>query len=341
MQRYALIKQVGDLTLAERLLDHLPPEAVRLKIAYCGICATDLAILEGKRSKSLPYSPGHEYSGIVEAVGTNVRGFAPGDHVVGNPNFVCGQCYFCRQGEYNLCENADTPHYSNGAFATTMVIDSQYVHRLPAQLSLRDAALTECLACTLHAVEYLAPLEQKLVLVIGAGTMGLLMTEVLRNLKRTETIIVSDLSPERRAMAATLGADHVVDGDPDVLQQMTRSYHAPGADTIFECAGSLAAVLNAFACTRRGGRIVMVGRTAEDALLPLQPGKLARNELSLQGTARYLPRHFEQAIGWLADGKITSEAYFSRTFALNEIVQAFQFARSGHGIKTLVTGTYQ
>lgn len=334
---YSVIEHVGDITFREALLDQLPPKSVLLRIAYCGICATDIAILDGKRRKPFPYSPGHEYTGTIECVGTQVSDFVPGDSVVGNPNFVCEACYFCQRGEYHLCSCADVPHYSNGAFANSMVIDSHYIYRLPSQLNLRDATLTECLACIAHAVEHISG-PQKVILVIGAGTMGLLVTEVLRHLKQAEVIIVSELSAARRKVAGTLGADITVEGDLYRLQQVIQSLHPIGVDVVFECAGSITAIDNALQCVRRGGKVILVGRTDEEAILPLHPCKLARNSLSLVGTSRYLPRHFEQALAWLSEGIITTEAYFDRIFELRDLAQAFQYVREGCGIKTLVRG---
>lgn len=250
---------------------------------------------------------------------------------------MCETCYFCRKGEYHLCSNADVPHYSNGAFANYMAIDSHYVYRLPSQLGLRNATLTECLACIAHAVENITG-PQKSILVIGAGTMGLLMVEVLRYLKQAEVIIVSEPSATRRKAATALGADITVEGDVNSLRQVIQTLHPVGVDAVFECAGSITAVDNALQVVRRGGKVILVGRTDEEAVLSLHPCKLARNALSLVGTARYLPRHFEQALAWLAEGIITTEAYFGRVFELRDLVQAFQYAREGKGIKTLVKG---
>lgn len=335
--RYAVVEQVGKLALHTTSLVTPSTREVLIRVAYCGVCATDNAIYDGTRKKHLPYSPGHEYSGIVEEVGSGVRKFRRGDRVVGNPNFICKKCYFCKRGEYHLCSNADRPHYSNGAFADYLTIDSRYVYHIPAELSMKDAALTECLACSLHAVKHL-PLHQKLVLIIGAGTMGLLTLEAIKYIQGAEIVVVAELSSSRRELAKQLGADSVLGGDISETRQVVQSISDVGADVVFECAGSLQAIECAMQCVRRGGKIILVGRTSEDALLYLSPCLVARNSLSIIGSSRYKPREFEQAIQWIAQRVIHSQEYFDEVFELAELENAFRTAREGRGVKVLVKG---
>ena len=181
---------------------------VTIKIAYCGICGSDLHAFKGEHPFiSLPATPGHEFSGIVSTIGKNVYDFKAGDRVTVEPSLVCGQCYNCKTGRYNICLNLRVMGcQGDGAMADYLIVPADKVVPIPKNLSLKHAALVEPLAVGVHAVKRGGDLFNKNVVIIGAGTIGLsvLLCVVKAGAKN---IIITDLSYERLELARQLGAN--------------------------------------------------------------------------------------------------------------------------------------
>jgi 2-desacetyl-2-hydroxyethyl bacteriochlorophyllide A dehydrogenase len=181
------------------------PREVVVEVAACGICGTDLHILEGEFAPSLPIIPGHEFTGVVVATGTDVREMAAGTRVAVDPSLYCHECHYCRIGHNNLCErwNAIGVSVPGGAaqFAVAPVANCV---RLPDHIRLEDAALIEPLSCAIRGYDVLTSQLGSHVLIYGSGTMGLMMLQLA---KRTgaASVDVLDINPERLATAVALG----------------------------------------------------------------------------------------------------------------------------------------
>jgi L-iditol 2-dehydrogenase len=312
------------------------PGEVKLKILYCGICATDIDIIEGKRKKTFPYSPGHEFSGIVEETGKDVMNIQPGTLVVGNPNYVCYDCYFCRCNEYNLCESKDVQHYSNGGFSNYMKIYSDYVIPVPETVSPKAATLAEVAACALHAVNFMNNIKQRVVCIIGLGTIGLLISELVKYFQLADFIVASDSIDFKREIALRLGCDETTGSAVSVLKEKISAFSPYGADVVFECSGSRGGLENSIKMVRQGGKIILVGRLNEDEDFTIHPCSLPRKEIKVIGSARYFPSEFEKAVQLLGSGAVHSREYFQKIFTLDEIMNAFEYVKENKGIKTLI-----
>ena len=233
------------LRLAERRLGELGPTDVVARVHAAGICGTDVGIYEG----TLPYFrtglmrfpvvPGHEWSGVVVAVGAAVTRVKPGDRITSECHIGCGACRLCRLGRYNLCPARARVGLVGieGAFAEHIVVPEKAVHRLPPELDLETAALIEPATVAFRAVEKLGPLGGKRAMVLGAGPIGLLAALFLRA-GGAGWLAVADLERSRLNLASTLGVDLALDpADADVEAAVRKATDGDGADVVIEATG--------------------------------------------------------------------------------------------------------
>lgn len=332
----AVIREPNSIELETKAATVLGPQEVLVKLHFCGICGTDLAIYSGRRAKELPYYPGHEYSGIIEAIGTQVSGLQVGDRVTANPNYVCGKCDFCLREMYNLCENRDTTFFSNGAMAEYLAIDASAVYRLPDNLDFKTATLTEPLACALTGIES-RPIEYAdVILILGAGMMGLCYLEVLLERNVEATIVVAEPVDAKRQLALDLGADIAAGHQVTDVEEAIHKLGKNGSDLVIECSGSIEAVKNAIHLVRCGGTVLLVGRTGDDESILIYPASIARSGVTISGSVRLTPKNFERALEWLAKRRVKAQNLLGKVFSLSEVQAAFDFALTRQDVKVLL-----
>jgi threonine dehydrogenase-like Zn-dependent dehydrogenase len=187
----------GIVEQVRRLLPALPPDWVRVRIAYCGVCGSDRSYYSGSRSTRLPKSLGHEWVGVVEALGPQVGSLAPGDVVTTDLNFRCGKCSACVSGHSHLCEHGQVGLFSNRGFAKRLNIDAGYLTKCSARSPAPRLALAEPLSCAMHAVAHVQPRERDRILLVGAGGLGLCVAFLLKH-EWTLPFDVVDTDPVRR-----------------------------------------------------------------------------------------------------------------------------------------------
>jgi (R,R)-butanediol dehydrogenase/meso-butanediol dehydrogenase/diacetyl reductase len=304
------------------------PDEVLLRISHCGICGTDLhLVMEGWGS---PGSiGGHEYSGVVVAVGANVRQFAADDHVVGTPEHGCGQCEYCTAHRPSLCTAGGefSMDGCDGAFAEYMRVPQHRVVRIPRGLSLRDAALAEPLAVALHGITLSQIKPGQRALVLGAGPIGALTIAVLRT-RGVDEIVVSEPGQARRALARKLGASLVVEPDALEIPPMPFTIAADAVDCAYECSGKASAVETALAQLRKAGRLVLLGTGMERA--SLDGNRVILNELEITGAYNYDEAGFTAALELLAAGLLpTRELLEAHDYGLDEMLPAMEALVSG------------
>lgn len=285
----------------------LRPGHVLLEVVACGICGTDLHVYQGMPATwPVPGVRGHEFVGTVIEAAADVDGVAPGDRVVVQPLVFCGRCAACARGETNLCSNmyligGEQP----GGFAERTVVPASAVFKLPDHLFFEHAALVETLATPVHAFNrYLCGLPASIA-IIGAGTQGLLATQLAR-LAGTKHILVVDVVEHRIDMARRLGATVAVNSrevDPiAIAQELTGG---EGIDWALEAAGKPVSRQQALAMLRAGGTTVFLALGAEPTTVDFMA--LVPRELHLHGTQCYTNADFARAITLLADGDINAE----------------------------------
>jgi len=313
------------------------PGQVRIRVAYCGICGSDLHAYRGKHPFiSLPFDPGHEFSGTVDALGEGVTEFRVGDRVVCEPNLVCGECHNCATGRYNICESLKVMGcQSDGAMGEYFLAPVEKTMPLPRSLSLRDAALIEPLAVGVHAVSRAEVAFNRNVVILGAGTIGLMvLVSAVKAGAREVTVL--DLSESRLGVARKLGATRVLNaGRADLLDELARVKPYEGYDVVFECVGVEQTANRAVEIVRKGGRVVVCGVFGEQ--IRFNMAFIQDREIEMIGSLMYTRRDVQGAIGLLTGGAFDTSLVISREYGLEQGEEAFHEAlRGGEVIKVLL-----
>jgi threonine dehydrogenase-like Zn-dependent dehydrogenase len=308
----------------------LAPGEVRLRVTRAGLCGTDYSIWSGDRPVRYPRIMGHELLGVVDAVGAAVTRVRPGDRIALEPNYSCGECPLCREGNRNLCLGRVAIGIdADGGFAELMKAPERCCWPIPPGVADDDLLLTEPLAVVTRAVGRVAPRAGECAAVVGGGTLGLLALQVLR--ARGLRVLVVSRSPRRFAVARELGAaqTHALADGPlaDVARQFSGR---EGVDLVVETAGTADAVNHALALVRPGGRVVLTG-------LPHEPTAVSffwvvRQEITVLGSMIYQDE-FGEAMRLVAEGAVRARPLITHRFPLEAIGEAFAAHRDPASIK--------
>lgn len=298
----AVYRRPGEVAIERRPVPRPGPGQVLVEVGHCGICGSDIHLmLEGWAKPGVV--EGHEWTGVVAAVGTGVDGWVPGDAVVGGPAVRCGRCRRCLAGQPSQCEDRGRSMTDDlgvdGAFADYVVVDSRTLIALPDGLSPRAAALAEPLAVALHGITRGAIVPGDSVMVLGAGPIGALSVAALVA-RGIGPVTVVEPSEGRQDLARRLGADAVIHPDElEIFPQWEPDRMAERAvDVVLECSGRKAAMEAGVCQLRRGGRMVMVGAGIEPPTF--DPNRLLLNELTITGSFVYDEGGFHRALELLA-----------------------------------------
>jgi (R,R)-butanediol dehydrogenase / meso-butanediol dehydrogenase / diacetyl reductase len=330
------------------LPEHRPePGQVVVEVAHCGICGSDLHSYHEGFVVEPGQVLGHEFVGtVVEAPG--VEGLEIGQRVTARPLVPCGECGSCLEGEIQRCEAGmgDNVGYGRrGAFAERVLVPKavvgEVVFPVPDAIDDRSAALIEPLAVGLHAIHQAEVEAGQTALVLGAGPIGLGVVAFLRR-AGVGTLIVSDPSAKRRAAAATLGADRVIDPLAENVVEAVAGITGVGAygagaraDVVIDCAGVAPALGDALRCVRSGGHLVFCAMYAKK--VDFRPDMVTMKEITLRGALGY-KHEFPEVIAALAEGGIDTAAMISHELPLSEIEEAFRIQSDPEAsLKVLVT----
>jgi NADPH2:quinone reductase len=302
------------------------PGEVVVKVESCGICGTDLHILAGEFPPTpYPIIPGHEFSGTVVVRGPDIKPDLPvGTRVAVDPSLYCGYCRRCRAGRDNLCENwAAIGDTVNGAFAEYVAVPAVNAYPLPDHLDAQHGAMVEPLACAVHGLRRLGPVLGDPAVVIGAGTMGLLLLQVLLQAGAGPVAVV-DRVGERLEVARKLGASQAVtDAAALDRERFEIAVDATGVPEAIEAAIDL---------LDRGGRMLVFGVSPAEAAIRVSPFRVYNDEITLTGSMAIL-RSFGPAVGLLASGAVDPRPLLSEPLPLDQWGEAVNRVRTGQGIK--------
>ncbi|TFC35768.1 2,3-butanediol dehydrogenase [Cryobacterium sp. TMT2-42-4] len=304
---------------------------VKIAVAWCGICGTDLhEYLDGPifisapghphplSHESLPVTMGHEFSGTIEEVGDGVEGLTVGDNVVVEPYFVCNECPPCKAGNYHLCEKMGFIGLAGGGggLSEKIVVDQRWVHPI-GDLPLDEAALIEPLSVAHHAVVRSGAKAGDVALIGGAGPIGLLTAAILKGIG--VTTIMSELSTARKEKSLSSGAaDYVVDPTTEnVKARVLELTGGVGADVAFECAGVNIVLDTLLDALRPAGVLVNVSIWGHPATVDMQ--KIVLKEIDLRGTIAYARDH-EETISLVTSGKIDLKPFITGRIALDDLI---------------------
>jgi 2-desacetyl-2-hydroxyethyl bacteriochlorophyllide A dehydrogenase len=308
---------------------------VRLAVAYCGLCGTDLHIAHGSMDHRVrpPQVIGHEMAGTVAEVGTGVMGLGPGDKVVVRPLDSRGQTV-ADKGISHICRNLkflgiDTP----GAFQGSWTVPAFTIHRLPPDVDLKLAALTEPLAVACHDVRRGRVAAGETVVVIGGGPIGVMIALVARS--RGAQVIVSEVNASRLAFARQLGLTVIDPGEADLAQAVEGITKGAGADVVFEVSGSAGGALTMTTLAGLRGRIVVVAIFSAPPAVSLFD--VFWKELEVLGTRVYEPEDYESAIDLVIGGRLPLADLITSVEPLERLPAALeQLERNPSAMKILV-----
>ena len=311
-------------------------DEVRIDVAYCGVCGTDLHIFLGHMDQRLqmPQVIGHEMSGTIAQIGSAVKDWNPGDKVVVRPLAPCNNCAACRRGHGHICQNLnflgiDTP----GAFQSSWTVPAHTLHRLPETLALDRAALIEPLAVACHDVRLGQVQAGEHVVVIGGGPIGLLNALVARQAGAQVTIV--EINPYRVEFARSLGLDAINPQQSDPVTYIEDRTDGGGADVVFEVSGSQPGAELMTKLVRTRGRIVVVAIFAQAPQVDLF--RFFWRELQLVGVRVYEPEDYDKAITLAASGALPLDQLLTGrqpVEALHEVVT--QLASGAETMKVLI-----
>ena len=297
------------------------PGEVVARPVHTGICGTDLELLAGVVDPAYvryPLVPGHEWSGMIEAVGPGVTGLEPGEPVIAEgiiPDRVCTQC---AAGHTNLCLIYDELGFTRaGAAADQVLVPAQVVHVLGGSVSLLEAALAEPAAVAWRAIGRGCPRPGERVAVVGDGTLALITAHLLRLYSPAE-LIVCGQRPAQAGLAAELGATAFTVDAPDSR-----------FDLVIEAAGTAGAVERALGLARRGGRVVLVGLVGNDVTAAFRIDDAVNNDLLISASFAYTSAAFAEVTALLRAGQISAAPLITHRFPLEAYDQAYQVLRAG------------
>ncbi len=323
----AVISAPGEVSV-ETVPDPTPgPRDVVIKVAGCGICGTDLHILEGEFAPTLPVIPGHEFAGEIVEIGSSVTEVRVGQQVAADPSLHCGECYYCRRARGNLCENwAAIGVTTGGAAAEYAVAPVKNLYVLPDSISPADAALIEPLSCAVRGYDVLPRILADHYLIYGAGTMGLMMMELA---KRTGagSVKVVDLNAKRLETAELLGCDATATSADALAPE-----HPRGWDVVIDCTGAAPAIQDGLTRVGRGGTFLQFGVANYDARATIEPYKIYNQEITITGSMAVL-HSFERAGDLFTAGVLNPDVMISDRFPLDDYAKALEQFKAGIGRK--------
>jgi NADPH2:quinone reductase len=323
--RAAVIDSPGSVAVCD-IPDPTPADdEVVIEVAGCGICGTDLHLLEGVLPATpYPLVPGHEFYGRVVASARAGGGPPEGSLVAVDPNLPCRTCGPCRAGRSNLCENYSAIGVTRpGACATYVAAPSPVCNVLPEDFPLQVAALIEPMSCVIHGIDRLAVQRRSARwLVYGAGTVGMLMADAA-SAQTDEQVCVVETNAERRDRAAALGFRVVASAD---------EFDAPAFDTVVDCTGATPAIADALGRVANGGALLLFGVAAPGATVELAPYDVYRREITIVGSMAVLDS-FDRAIDALAARPAVAAGLVSHRMPLSDYPGALDVFRTGRSGK--------
>lgn len=334
-----LARGIGNIEIKDVPKPSAGPDQVVIKVDSAGICGTDLHIYLDEFETHPPVTIGHEVAGRIAEIGTNVTGWKEGDRVTTETYFyTCGRCFDCRRGRRNLClQRRSIGSKQDGAFAEFLLTPASNLIRIPDDLDLESAALTEPLACTVHGVLETAGVRAgDNVVITGPGPIGLLASQLAKVAGASVLMIGTDQDLERLKLAKQLGADHVINVQEvsNIVESVTDIFGGNGPDLVIECSGAAAAAKTLTDVARRGARFCQMGLYGR--AIPFDQDAVCYKELVVTGTNASVTPAWTRALKLLAERKVDACRLISHRFAIADWDKALEIVRSKQGIKVIL-----
>ena len=322
--RQAIMTSPGVIEFRDTPVPAPGPNEVLVRVRTIGICGSDVHVRHGRHPfTSYPVVQGHEFSGVVEAVGKRVRNIRPGLKVTATPQIVCGRCGPCRRGDYHICDVLKVQGFqAPGCAQDFFLTKGENIVLLPPSFGFEQGALVEPTAVGVHAVSRAGRVAGTNVAVLGAGPIGNLVGQVARAMGAK--VLITDISEYRLDVARRCGLRRLSNARSESLDAAAaRVFGKEGFGTAFECAGAEAAINSAIGAIRKGGTIVAVGVYGDRPNVNM--GFLQDRELTLTGTLMYKRRDFLKAVRLIADGQVRTRPLETTHFPFASYRSAYDF----------------
>jgi len=336
MNKIGRVVEPGKVDFISKVVTDPGPGQVLIKIVSSSICGSDIHIFKGKHpSAKLPVTIGHEFSGLIAAVGSGVEDLVIGDRVTVEPVIACGKCKACRSGDYGYCENISfTYRNGDGSMANYITVSKQNVFKLPDYLSYDSGALIEPLAVATHAVRRADIKLGEKVLIIGGGAVGILIAALCRRNGASE-VVIADHSPKKLNIALELGATVAINSnEEDVLETVNKLTEGTGMDKTFECVGRESTFIQAMMSLRKNGLATIVG-IFEEKEIKIPVNRYITHEIKVQGAQGYC---WDFPVALELSKEIQLEKLITHSFKLEELQEAIEtiLDRKNGAIKVVI-----
>ena len=314
-----------EITFREVDIPEPGPDQVLVKIKRIGVCGSDIHVFHGMHPYTkYPVTQGHEVSGKIVKLGQYVSNLQVGQRVTIEPQVFCGRCHPCLHGKYNLCENLKVMGFQTvGTASEYFAVDASKITPLPEGMSYNEGAMIEPLAVTVHAGKRFADMKGAKVAVLGAGPIGILLSQAVKALGAAE-VMITDISEKRLELAKSVGADYAINTEKeDFGEALVACFGPDKADVIYDCAGNDITMNSAIQNARKGSTIILVAVFAKMANVDL--AKLNDSELDLNTSMMYRHEDYVDALRFVNEGKIQLKPLESAHFAFKDYQKAYEY----------------
>lgn len=311
-----VIEKPGVLQVREVPMPAPEKNFVRIRVAACAICATDLEAIEGRIAANYPLIPGHEWSGIVDAVGEGVDTCWIGKRVIGSNDVVCCTCDACRSGNWRYCtEFKEIGFKQNGAYAEYVCVPAYGLYEIPENVSFDEAALCEPMGVAIGTMKKTGAVFGQTALILGAGSIGLCMLEICR-VMGLRKITVCDLAKDRLAIAAERGAYRTVVAEEEDVVAVGKKICPEGYDVVIDCTGMEVCIKEGIALTKKGGTMALAGY-GRGKIVDIRIDDIHVNNIRFIGAGNNW-NHLKLALDLMEDGMVDVKPFLSEHITLDE-----------------------
>jgi len=323
----AIMTEPGEIEFRDISVPEVKENQVLVEMVRIGICGSDIQVYYGKHPyTSYPVVQGHEVSGIIKKIGSGVLKFKVGDKVTIQPQVVCGKCYPCTHGRYNICDNLKVMGFQTTGMASEyFAVDAEKVIKLPENINYDQGAMIEPLAVAVHALGRAEEgVKGKKILVLGAGPIGTLVAQAAKGMG-AKSVMITDLSDYRLNIARECGIDYCVNSSTQDITAVVKGKFGTRnkANLILECIGINTTINQAIEVARKGTDIIVVGVFRDKPTVDL--GLVQDRELRLIGSLMYQENDYKKAIKLIEAEKINLEPLISVHFNFKDYLKAYQY----------------
>lgn len=316
-----LLNSQNSISLSNIPIPKIENDEVLVKVQACGICATDIDMYHGKPEagkQKFPVVIGHEFSGIVYSVGENVENIKINERVSIDPNMGCGECVYCKRNLPQFCKSRTMYGFNkNGGLAEYCVVKAKQIYELDNYLSFKDATFAEPLGCCIHAFEKCLINSPKQIAIIGGGTLGTLLLQLVLKKTSTTKILVVEPNEEKQKRAMKMGATYSMSPSTENCDLELKKHGFDWIDLVFDCVGSSQSI--AFSCENvsRGGQVILVGIPKIEHNSNILAFDIFRKEIIITGSSLN-PNCHKKALMYLKDKIIDASVLYDEVLPIEE-----------------------